>query len=62
AQDAGNGYSLAKSCNNSGGHFSRNPKGRACFCARRRFSSLIWNNQTMLLVPCLAQKQTPARP
>src|SRR5690606_14467115 len=32
----------------------------ACFCAMRRFSSLIWNDQTSLLVPCLAQKQ--ARP
>ncbi|WP_218570814.1 hypothetical protein, partial [Pseudomonas sp. SJZ079] len=28
----------------------------------RRFSSLIWNNQTALLVPCLAQKQATARP
>src|SRR5690606_2044642 len=27
----------------------------------RRFSSLIWNDQTALLVPCLAQKQATAR-
>ncbi|WP_312226434.1 hypothetical protein, partial [Stutzerimonas nitrititolerans] len=36
--------------------------GRACFCAMRRYSSFIWNNQTSLLMPCLAQKQAPARP
>jgi DnaK suppressor protein len=46
----------------AGGHFPRNPKGRACFCAVRRFSSLIWNNQTALLLPCLAQKQATAQP
>jgi len=62
AQDAGNGCSLAKSCNTAWCNLPRNPKGRACFCARLRFSSLIWNNQTTLLVPCHAQKQAPARP
>ncbi len=45
---------LPKSYNDSWRHFPRNPKGRACFYARRRYSSLIWNNQTSLLVPCLA--------
>ncbi len=45
---------LPKSYNDSWRHFPRNPKGRACFYAMRRYSSLIWNNQTSLLVPCLA--------
>jgi hypothetical protein len=62
AQGAGNGRSLAKPCNAAWRHLPRNPKGRACFCAVLRFSSLIWNNQTTLLVPCPAQKQAPARP
>src|SRR5690606_15247483 len=61
ARDAGNGRSLATSRNAAWRHLPRNPKGRACFCAMRRFSSLIWNDQTALLVPCLAQKQAPAR-
>jgi len=61
ARDAGNGRSLAKSRNAAGRHLPRNPSGRACFCAMRRFSSRIWNDQTLLLVPCLAQKQAPAR-
>src|SRR5690606_26994757 len=39
----------------------RNPKGRASFCAIQRFSSLIWNDQTSRLVPCLAQKLAPSR-
>ncbi|WP_128576440.1 hypothetical protein [Pseudomonas sp. BAY1663] len=54
ARDAGNGHSLAKSRNAAWRHLTRNPKGRACFCAMRRYSSLIWNDQTSLLVPCLA--------
>jgi len=41
ARDAGNGRSLAKSRNAAWRHLPRNPKGRACFCAMRRFSSLI---------------------
>jgi len=62
ARDAGNGCSLAKSRNAAWCHLPRNPQGRACFCVLLRFSSLIWNNQTTLLVPCRAQKQAPARP
>ncbi len=61
ARDAGNGRSLAKFRNAAWRHLPRNPSGRACFCAMRRFSSLIWNDQTSLLAPCLAQKQAPAR-
>jgi hypothetical protein len=44
AEDAGNGYSLAKSSNTAWRNFSRNPQGRACFYAMQRFSTLIWNN------------------
>jgi glycine betaine/proline transport system substrate-binding protein len=62
ARGAGNGCSLVKSRNAAWRHLPRNPKGRACFSAILRFSSLIWNNQTSLLVPCLAKKQAPARP
>jgi hypothetical protein len=62
ARDAGNGCSLAKSRNAAWHNLPRNPQGRACFCALLRFSSLIWNNQTTLLVPCPAQKQAPSRP
>jgi hypothetical protein len=54
AQDAGNGRSLAKSCNTAWRNLPRNPTGRAGFYALLRFSSLIWNNQTTLLVPCRA--------
>ncbi|HWR79352.1 MAG TPA: hypothetical protein VN303_04035 [Pseudomonas sp.] len=61
AWDAGNGCSLAKTHNNAWRNFTRNPKGRACFSAMRRFSMLIWNNQTPPLMPCLALKQAPAR-
>ncbi|WP_165914233.1 hypothetical protein [Pseudomonas sp. IC_126] len=57
ARDAGNGCSLAKSRNAAWRDLPRNPKGRACFCAMLRYSSFIWNNQTSLLMPCLAQKQ-----
>jgi len=43
--------------------FAAQPFGPGLFfCAMLRFSSLIWNDQTSLLVPCLAQKQAPARP
>jgi hypothetical protein len=62
AQDAGIGCSLAKSCNDSGGHFPRNPEGRASFCAMRRYSMAHLARQTSHLVPCLAQKLAPARP
>src|SRR5690606_14443817 len=62
ARDAGNGHSLAKSRNAAWRYLPRNPKGRACFCATLRSSSLIWNDQTSLLAPCFAQKQAPARP
>jgi len=62
ARDAGNGCSLAKTRNAAWRHLPRNPKGRACFCAVRRYSSFIWNDQTSLLMPCSAQKQAPARP
>ncbi|MDP3815251.1 hypothetical protein, partial [Pseudomonas sp.] len=62
ARDAGNGCSLAKSRNAAWHNLPRNPQGRACFCALLRFSSLIWNNQTTLLVPGPAQKQAPSRP
>jgi hypothetical protein len=34
--------SLAKSHNNAWRDFVRNPKGRACFSAMLRFSTLIW--------------------
>jgi len=61
AQDAGNGYSLAKSCNAEWRALTRNPKGRCCFAAGLRYSSLIWNNQTALLAPCPAAKQPPSR-
>jgi hypothetical protein len=61
AQDAGNGHSLVKSCNDIGGHFPRNPKGRACFCARRRYSMAHLDEQISHLAPCLAQQQAPAR-
>jgi len=61
ARDAGNGRSLAKLRNAAWRHLPRNPSGRACFCAMRRFSSLIWNDQTSLLAPCFAQKQAPVR-
>src|SRR3989344_7744024 len=54
--------SLAKSSNTAWRDFSRNPKGRASFSAMLRFSTLIWNNQTSCLVPCLALKLAPARP
>ncbi|WP_313322753.1 hypothetical protein, partial [Stutzerimonas nitrititolerans] len=50
----GVGRTLTKSYNDNWRHFPRNPSGRACFYAMRRYSSLIWNNQTSLLVPCLA--------
>jgi len=56
ARDAGNGCSLAKFRNAAWRHLPRNPKGRAYFCAVRRYSSFIWNNQTSLLMPCPAQK------
>ncbi|RRV26515.1 LysE family translocator [Stutzerimonas nitrititolerans] len=62
ARDAGNGHSLAKSRNAAWRYLPRNPSGRACFCAMRRYSSFVWNDQTSLLMPCLAQKQAPARP
>jgi len=62
ARDAGNGGSLAKSRNAAWRHLPRNPQGRVVFCAMRRYSSLIWNDQTSLLVPCLAQRTAPARP
>ncbi|WP_417796891.1 hypothetical protein, partial [Stutzerimonas nitrititolerans] len=58
---AGNGGSLTKSRNAAWRYLPRNPKGRVCFGAMRRFSSLIWSDQTALLVPCLAPKQAPAR-
>ena len=51
----------AKSYNNAWREFPRNPQGRACFSAILRFSTLIWNDQTSRLVPCLALKQAPAR-
>ncbi len=47
-------HSLAKSYNDSWRHLPRNPSGRACFYAMRRYSSFIWNDQTSLLMPCLA--------
>ncbi|WP_313433224.1 hypothetical protein, partial [Stutzerimonas nitrititolerans] len=56
ARDAGNGHSLAKFRNTAWRYLPRNPKGRACFCAARRYSSFIWNDQTSLLMPCSAQK------
>src|SRR5690606_8340993 len=60
ARDAGNGHSLAKSRNAAWRHLPRNPAGRACFCAMRRYSSFVWNDQASLLLPCLAQKHAPA--
>lgn len=50
---------LAKSCNDSGGHFPRNPQGRACFCAMLCFSTLIWN--TKLRVSRLASHKNRRR-
>jgi len=58
AQAAANGRSLRKACNAAWRALRHNPKGRACFCAGLRCSSLIWNNQTAGLAPCPAQKQT----
>jgi hypothetical protein len=56
-RDAGNGRSLAKSRNAAWRHFSRNPSGRACFFAPRRYPLFVWNDQTSLLMPCCAKKQ-----
>src|SRR5690606_1106761 len=51
----GNGHSLAKSRNAAWRYLARNPEGRACFCARRRFSSLVWNAK--LRSSCLASRK-----
>src|SRR5690554_7050075 len=57
ARDAVNGHSLDRSHNAAWRHLTRNPEGRACFCAALRYSSFIWNNQTSLLLPCSAQNR-----
>ncbi len=62
AEDAEKGRSLFKSSNTAWRDLARNPKGRACFAARLRYSPLIWNDQTSRLLPCLAAKRAPARP
>src|SRR5690606_15302384 len=61
ARDAGKGHSLAKFRNAAWRYLTRNPSGRARFCAARRYSSFIWTDQISLLMPCSTQKQAPAR-
>src|SRR5690606_21730986 len=48
-------HSLAKSCNAAWRYLPRNPSGRACFCAMRRYTSLIW--MTKLRSSCLASRK-----
>src|SRR5690606_37488943 len=61
ARDAGNGEPLPSLATPSGATCRATLRAGPVFCAMRRFSSLIWNDQTVLLVPCLAQKQATAR-
>jgi hypothetical protein len=42
--------------NDKWGVVSRNPQGRGCFFVQRRYQSLVWNDQTALLLPCWTKK------
>lgn len=47
---------MTKPSNTAAALSGRNPQGRGYFCAFRRYSSLVWNDQTSLLAPWTAQK------
>jgi hypothetical protein len=50
------GAHIGKPSNKADAILGRNPSGRGYFCAFRRCSSLVWNDQMALLAPWTAQK------